>query len=762
MSFETNNQRRLTAIMFTDIVGYSALIQKNEILALELLEEHNKKLRPLFQQFGGKEIKTIGDAFLVEFESSYKAVQCAIEIQSQLHHYNSTAPAGHNIQIRIGIHVGDVVHKDGDVFGDGVNIASRIEALAKPGGICISKDVFRQIHNKSQTLIIRLGKGQLKNIKIETTVYRIVLPWEETSIPFFERTKFTLQHHPLITSLIVLLITIFGVLLYFFITPKSIEINLAATIKTLSLSFTNISAVSISSDGNWIAFAAADKNNRWNVYYMNTSTNELHCLTTDSLKDININSVDISPDGSMICYGQLHGRNTENIYKNTLYTIFLINGESKIINDNAANAQWSPDGKRIGYLLFPPQIKKQQIEFWTMAANGTDKKLEFVDSISKDFSKSSNFSWSPDGKSIVWIKRISQNIQELWSYDLEKKQEQQLTFDKKNIKGVQWITDGIIFSSDRSGSFNLWMLNITTNTYSQITKGGGIDVSPTVSSDKKKLSYIQMQYSSNLWITKVDSVDSKQITFENTLIGKASFSPDGKKIVFSMQTMKNDSIKNSNLYTIDRDGTHLKQVTNINGFLDYPIWSPDGKKIAYNYRTSSSSHDSNSIYLLDINNPQNVKFVSKTHSGYLWIDSKKLYLFNNTQGFIYYLDKEEIKPFFEDSTFTFPLIGEEKFLVYDIRSATNGIWIKSQNSLKKIFSADYGVLISPDRKTLLINKSDDINEVWKLQHPYLKPTLLKNTLPYLNTAYMNYDGTEMVYFKYEAKNKLVLIEQPFK
>ena len=121
--------------MFTDMVGYTAHTQRNEKLALELLEEHRDVLRELFPRFHGREIETAGDAFLVEFARALEAARCAIEIQRALATRNIAVPPERQIQIRIGIHVGDVVHKDGKLMGDGVNIAARLEPLAEPGGI---------------------------------------------------------------------------------------------------------------------------------------------------------------------------------------------------------------------------------------------------------------------------------------------------------------------------------------------------------------------------------------------------------------------------------------------------------------------------------------------------------------------------------------------------------------------------------------------------------------------------------------------------
>src|SRR5438309_2368881 len=173
--------RKLAAIMFTDMVGYSALAQRDDKLALELLEEHRRLLREIFPRFHGTEIKTIGDAFLVEFDSALEAAQCGIEIQRSLAKRNTDVSADRRIQLKIGIHIGDVVHRDNDVYGDGVNIASRIEALAGAGGICVSMDVERQIRNALEARFEKLAPTELKNISVPMDLFRIVLPWEKKS-----------------------------------------------------------------------------------------------------------------------------------------------------------------------------------------------------------------------------------------------------------------------------------------------------------------------------------------------------------------------------------------------------------------------------------------------------------------------------------------------------------------------------------------------------------------------------------------------------
>ena len=174
-------ESHLAAIMFTDLVGYSQLSQENEELAVELLERHRKIVREILPEHGGNEIKTIGDAFLIEFSSSIRAVKCAAEIQSRFFSYNNLQNKEKQIQLRIGIHLGDIIQDGDDIIGDGVNIASRIEPKAKSGGICISGQIYDQVFNKVDFSFEELKDVNLKNIQQNIRLYHILLPWEKSA-----------------------------------------------------------------------------------------------------------------------------------------------------------------------------------------------------------------------------------------------------------------------------------------------------------------------------------------------------------------------------------------------------------------------------------------------------------------------------------------------------------------------------------------------------------------------------------------------------
>jgi TolB-like protein/Flp pilus assembly protein TadD len=165
--------------MFTDMVGYTALGQKNEELSLALVEEQKKLVRPSLTRHNGREVKTMGDAFLVEFPSALDAIRCAYDIQRATREFNVSMPEDRRIYLRLGIHLGDVLVSGGDISGDAVNIASRIESLADDGGVCITRQVYDQVGGKFELPFVSLGMRPLKNVGDQLEIFKMVMPWSK-------------------------------------------------------------------------------------------------------------------------------------------------------------------------------------------------------------------------------------------------------------------------------------------------------------------------------------------------------------------------------------------------------------------------------------------------------------------------------------------------------------------------------------------------------------------------------------------------------
>ena len=173
-------ERRLTAILAADVVGYSRLMGANEVGTLQSLQRHQAELiQPEIASHGGRVVKLTGDGILVEFPSVVNAVQFAAEIQRAMPERNADVPEDRRIEFRIGINLGDVIVEGDDLFGDGVNVASRIEGIAKPGGVTVSHSVREHIGNKLDLTFQDRGEEQLKNIEQPVRVYDVILETPE-------------------------------------------------------------------------------------------------------------------------------------------------------------------------------------------------------------------------------------------------------------------------------------------------------------------------------------------------------------------------------------------------------------------------------------------------------------------------------------------------------------------------------------------------------------------------------------------------------
>jgi TolB-like protein len=171
---EQRVERRLTAILAGDVVGYSRLMGADEEGTLSRLNAHRREfLEPKIADHRGRIVKRTGDGILIEFASAVDAARCAVEIQHGMIERNAPVPQDKRIELRIGIHVGDVIIEDGDIFGDGVNIAARLEGIAQPGGICISDDAYRQVRGKLDANFQDAGEQELKNIARPVRVYQL-------------------------------------------------------------------------------------------------------------------------------------------------------------------------------------------------------------------------------------------------------------------------------------------------------------------------------------------------------------------------------------------------------------------------------------------------------------------------------------------------------------------------------------------------------------------------------------------------------------
>ncbi len=195
---EERAQRRLAAILAADVVGYSRLMQLDEAGTLAALKARRRDiLQPLVTKYHGRIVKLMGDGVLVEFGSAVEAVECAVELQETMTSANSGLQEDRQILLRAGINLGDVIVEGSDLYGDGVNVAARLEAMAEPGGICLSDDAHRQVRDKLDIAFEDAGEHQLKNIARPLRIFRV----RSGTMPLAQQQSLALPDKPSIVVL---------------------------------------------------------------------------------------------------------------------------------------------------------------------------------------------------------------------------------------------------------------------------------------------------------------------------------------------------------------------------------------------------------------------------------------------------------------------------------------------------------------------------------------------------------------------------------
>ena len=393
-------------------------------------------------------------------------------------------------------------------------------------------------------------------------------------------------------------IVVLAVAAWLVLSHPRLAVNPDMTTRVLQVPFTQFSYPGISPDGNWIAFPAADVNNKWDIYYMHVNGGEPRKVTSDATAFIQ-QSADISPDGSQIVYT----RPNENNSTFDIFAISSLGGTSRKLATGAECPIWSPDGKRAGFIRTTASVSRSEsgkMEFWSVSADGADARKEYADSlfVTKGGDYRYSFCWSPNGNSIAWIRSISSSSQVLIIRDLKTGTERQLTNGKENIDSMVWtVDDQIIFSSNRGGNTNLWTISASGGDAQQVTKGGGPDIGLSVSRSGKTLLYLQQQPVGYIWTANPDGSSLRQISFDEREIWEPAISPDKKLIAFAMRDP--DPLKNNaDLYIIERDGNNRRRLTTGNTLTRVPSFSPDGRKIMYNVPPTNQGADTSSFRTL--------------------------------------------------------------------------------------------------------------------------------------------------------------------
>ncbi len=559
--------------------------------------------------------------------------------------------------------------------------------------------------------------------------------------------------------------------IFLLLSQSSVELNPDMTIQVLDIPFTEIQYPGLSPDGKWLAFPAADAKGRWDIYNMHASSGEAKRITNDSSGFLSGSfSANISPDGSLIAYNLLNSETG----KSEIRLVSVLGGMSRVVAGGGVIAKWKPDDGRIGFVrvsnpftigAYPSSSGWK--ELWTVRPDGKDPRLEFIDSVGNR-SGTFSYSWSPDGKSIAWLRTFEDFSQEVILRELETGKERQLTFEGANVDEVCWTSNNqIIYSSNKSGNTTLWMMPAKGGESVQITKEGP-DLGMTLSADSRRLVFYRRRTLGFIWRAGIDGSYPKQLTFENRRVQLARSSPNGNQVVFSGGL--DEFGINYGIYLMDRDGQGRREIVPPTESNFAPLWSPDGKWIAYYSWTAGSPVDSSNVFLLEAPHFGSPRQITKGRT-LVWVGPRTLLVVRGSRTWQVDIFAKDEKPFFEDSTYAFPAHGEMFICYLDLRPETRGVWMVPVNSQGERSGKANLILSSNEPGTSYFSDNramyllwDDHGTLWKVLFPSGRRERVPATLPGLtraSTVKLSYDEKEILYVQRRLDARLVMIDNLF-
>ncbi len=569
-----------------------------------------------------------------------------------------------------------------------------------------------------------------------------------------------------------------GVLYLLFGRPSLPRLNPNMTTRVIEVPFAEMGYPTLSSDGKWIAFAAADLNGKWDFYFMHIGSTDARRVTFDSLPAYGNGAIDISPDRGLIAYDGRSARQGPGIYVASPLT-----GESRKIVDSGYAPTWRSDGERIGYMRYGRRSilrsPSGKPEFWSIRPDGTGKQREFADTASTSEVGRLSFAWSPDRNSVAYLSTREGNAQEVYVRDLRDGSDRRLTRLNSGIDNIRWAKNGwIIFSSNKGGTTNLWMVSPDGGEPIGLTKGTVPYLDVGMSDDCRTfLGYQRMQVN-RMWIANLDGSGAQPISAGDQFYFTPSFSSDGRQIVYAMGS--GDPLSGDTYLCLqDRDGQRRRQI--ISATLRFPILSPDGKWIAYSVfekgAYASWTAGRAQCYVVDVMNPGDARRVGGVRP-LQWIDSQSFLSFRDSTFSLWRasIDGGELTRLSPDSTFAFPLEAGKRVLIADLRAATQGFYVGPSagggfpipqrlrliHNLKPSW-AYWSIALSPGNTfALLYNRQ---LEFWRIALPSGAMERLRGSFPELvagMTVSISNDGRYIVYAgRVQTRSKLVLMENPF-
>jgi serine/threonine protein kinase len=535
---------------------------------------------------------------------------------------------------------------------------------------------------------------------------------------------------------------------------------------TLQIPYRTVWYANVSKDGNWLVFPAADDHGKYDVYMMNVSQGQPRRVTFDSSNYIF--SALISPDVSTILYVRQRspGQPRE------IVTVPSLGGRGRVIIERAEAGSWRPDGERIAYLLVS-QVGSGRLthEFWTAKPDGSDRHFEFADTLQRLFYLPFSWNWSPDMKSIVWTRNYLGGYTEIIIRNLETGKERQLTFDKKIADDALWTqNDYIIFSSNRAGNVNLWIVPSSGGEPVLLTPGSGPDSPVWVSVDCRRMIYSEGQNLGQIKLSDLVTGSVRQLTVDERLRADPSLSPSGAYIAFGAREENEYSFR-TDIYVMDRQGADIRKLTDGPEMKRHPFWSTDEKWITYSAQLPNEPSDSSSVYLVQVINPGRPRLLGKGLSAY-WFNEKEFMVWRSTKSYRGSIDRSDLVEISEDSMQVLPILDGKYIAAYDLHIGRQGIWTTTARSFQSSGFKEARLLVKGNALLpawargggeFYYIEPGGARELHRVSFPDGKDERVGRVFPERMIDFsVRRDGKELVYTEYYRKTRFLIIDNLFK
>ena len=548
---------------------------------------------------------------------------------------------------------------------------------------------------------------------------------------------------------------------------RGFQLNPGARFRALRVPAGVVSYPGMSADGKWIAFGAGDDREHMDLYLMNAMIGEPRPITAGA--SLSISSVDVSKDGSEIAYVAVTGPTSSE-----LRVLPALGGAGKLVAENAWAPHWSPEGGRIGFIVAGAHSASRHQELWSVSRDGSDARREFADSLSLTPPwYTTSFSWSPDGKSVVWIRNLAEGVNELVVRDLTNGRERQLTHDRSEIDDVNWTSQNeIVFASNRSGALNLWVVPSYGGDPIQLTRGSGPDTGTCMSGDGKTLLYLQSQTTGHLWLADLDRGEEQQVTREELTLPFGtmglSISPDNRRVAATVA--QPTAPLSRSLIVMNRDGTDRQEILPESTDPYLISWSPDGRWLAYTAKRTGAPRDSSDLFIMDGNRLSNPRLLHRDLLGVVgWLDSTRIESWSAHplgRATAISIDGTANVLGISDSTWILPSADAKYAVVLDVRSGHEGLWLRTpafgRDSLATFKPIGvWSGYASTDARTRFLIDVPTRQRVTRVWLPSLRVETLPFLLPHLDRfapRRVSPDGTHLIYMDPHETSKLMLVE----